>query len=110
MGFVLVSRRSPFTFRRVPVLLMADSTPKKKPATDSPEIKAGDPLFTLHHAQAEAELAKHNGGLGPTTNVYVTSEEEEENIDESIAPIDSQGFTRGAEEPGIIGSNAGDHK
>ena len=81
----------------------------KKSDGDKSEIKTGDPLFNLHHAQAEAELAKHNGGLGPTTNVYVTNDEEE-SIDESIAPRDSQGFTRGEEEPGVIGSNAGDHK
>ena len=86
---------------------MANS-PKKSDA-DKEEIKTGDPLFTLHHAQAEAELAKHNGGLGPTTNVYVTNQEEE-NIDEAIAPRDSQGFTRGEDEPGVIGSNAGGHK
>lgn len=83
-------------------------SPKKSDA-DKSDIKTGDPLFNLHHAQAEAELAKHNGGLGPTTNVYITSDEEE-NIDASIAPRDSQGFTRGAEEPGVIGSNAGDHR
>lgn len=88
---------------------MADSSKNKKADTAKTENQTGDPLFTLHHAQAEAELAKHNGGLGPTTNVYVTNDEEE-NIDEAIAPIDSQGFTRGEEEPGVIGSNAGDHK
>jgi hypothetical protein len=87
---------------------MANS-PKKSDVDKKEEIKTGDPLFTLHHAQAEAELAKKNGGLGPTTNVYVT-DQEEENIDESIAPRDSQGFTRGEEEPGVIGSNAGGHK
>ncbi|OGX88780.1 hypothetical protein BEN47_08535 [Hymenobacter lapidarius] len=87
---------------------MANSS-KKSDADKKEEIKTGDPLFTLHHAQAEAELAKNNGGLGPTTNVYVT-DQEEENIDASIAPRDSQGFTRGEEEPGVIGSNAGGHK
>ena len=87
---------------------MANS-PKKPDAGKKEEIKTGDPLFTLHHAKAEVELAKHNGGLGPTTNVYTTNQEEE-NIHESIAPRDSQGFTRGEEEPGVIGSNAGGHK
>ena len=88
---------------------MADSSKNKKADNAKPEIQTGDPLFTLHHAQAEAELAKHNGGLGPTTNVYVTNDEEED-IDKASAPIDSQGFTRGEDEPGIIGSSAGDHK
>ena len=81
----------------------------RKTATSKPLIQTGDPLFNLHHAQAEAELAKHTGGLGPTTNVYVTSDEEE-TIDEATAPRDSQGFIRGITEPGILGSSAGDHK
>lgn len=88
---------------------MADSSKNKKADTANTEIPTGDPLFTLHHAQAEAELAKHNGGLGPTTNIYVTNDEEE-NINEASAPIDSQGFTRGEDEAGSIGSNAGAHK
>ena len=68
-----------------------------------------DPLFNLKHAQAEAELAKNTGGLGPTTNVYITSDEEA-TIDEATVPRDSQGFIRGVSEPDIIGSSAGDHK
>ncbi|AIZ64510.1 hypothetical protein PK28_14030 [Hymenobacter sp. DG25B] len=75
----------------------------KKPDTPKP----GDPLFNLKHAQAEAELAEKTGGLGPVTNVYLTTEEED-NIDEG--PRDSQGFRRGETEPPVIGSNAGDHK
>ncbi|MFD2786523.1 hypothetical protein [Hymenobacter rubripertinctus] len=67
----------------------------------------GDPLFNLKHAEAEAELAKKNGGLGPTTNVY-TTEAEEANIDEG--PRDSQGARRGEQNPGREGSNAGTHQ
>ena len=70
---------------------------------------AGDPLFNLHHAEAEAELAKTTGGLGPTTNEYVTSDEEAD-IDEAIAPRDSQGFVRGENAANATGSSAGDHK
>ena len=88
---------------------MSMATNSKKPTEQPDKITAGDPLLTLHYAQAEAELAKTTGGLGPTTNVYVT-DEEEENIDAAIAPRDSQGFVRGKSEPGIIGSSAGDHK
>ncbi|MET4074931.1 hypothetical protein [Hymenobacter sp. UYCo722] len=82
------------------------ATNSKKPTDKTPTV--GDPLFTLHHAQAEAELAKTTGGLGPTTNEYVSSDEEA-NIDEAMAPRDSQGFVRGENDPDIIGSNAGDH-
>jgi len=68
-----------------------------------------DPLFNLKHAQAEAELEKNTGGLGPTTNVYVSSDEETD-IDEATVPRDSQGFVRGENSGDIIGSSAGDHK
>lgn len=79
----------------------------KKPA-DKPSA-TGDPLFTLHHAEAEAELAKTTAGLGPTTNEYITSDEEAD-IDAATAPRDSQGFVRGQHDPNAAGSSAGDHK
>ncbi|WP_303310536.1 hypothetical protein [Hymenobacter sp. BT730] len=74
----------------------------KKPA--APE--AGDPLFNLKHAQVEAALSEQNGGLGPTTNVYISTDEDEA-LDEG--PRDKQGNRRG--EPGTdeIGSTAGRH-
>jgi hypothetical protein len=84
------------------------ATNPKKPADKSTTPPVGDPLFNLHHAQAEAELAKNTGGLGPTTNVYVSSEEEED-IDAATAPRDSQGFQRGENQSDTIGSSAGDH-
>ena len=80
---------------------------KKPPAkTITPQV--GDPLFNLHHAQAEAELARTTGGLGPVTNEYVSSDEETD-IDNATAPRDSQGFMRGENATNIIGSSAGDH-
>ncbi|GAA4346686.1 hypothetical protein GCM10023185_01200 [Hymenobacter saemangeumensis] len=82
--------------------------PTSKPKQNASENEH-DPLFNLKHAQAEAELAKNTGGLGPTTNVYITTDEEA-SIDEASVPRDSQGFIRGVQEPGVIGSNAGDHK
>ena len=88
------------------------STSSKQPADNKnipPIPTEGDPLLTLHFAQAEAALAEKNGGLGPTTNVYVTNEEEA-NIDEAMVPRDSQGFVRGEDNPDVIGSNAGGHK
>ena len=83
------------------------STNAKKPTDKAPV--AGDPLFNLHHAEAEAELAKTTGGLGPTTNEYVSTDEEAD-IDEAIAPRDSQGFVRGENSANAPGSSAGDHK
>ncbi|MBC6606609.1 MULTISPECIES: hypothetical protein [Hymenobacter] len=77
--------------------------PKKQAAQPQP----GDPLFNLKHAQAEAELAQKTGGLGPLTNEYITTEEDEA-LDEG--PRDSQGFRRGENDAPVIGSNAGDHK
>ena len=82
---------------------MADK-PTKKDAT--PE--ADDSLLTLKFAQAEADLAEKNGGLGPTTNVYVTDDEDTE-ITQGEGPVDSQGQRRGETDPTDQGSNAGSH-
>ncbi|MEJ7659415.1 MAG: hypothetical protein WKG07_07230 [Hymenobacter sp.] len=82
---------------------MADK-PAKKDAT--PE--ADDSLLTLKFAQAEADLAEKNGGLGPTTNVYVTDEENSE-ITQGEGPVDSQGQRRGDIDPDRVDSNAGSH-
>lgn len=83
------------------------ATNAKKPTDKAPAI--GDPLFNLHHAEAEAALAKTTGGLGPTTNEYISSDEEAD-IDAATAPRDSQGFVRGENSPNATGSSAGDHK
>ncbi|UOQ99215.1 hypothetical protein MUN81_06890 [Hymenobacter sp. 5317J-9] len=65
-----------------------------------------DPLFNLKHAEAEADLAQKNNGLGPVTNEYVTTDEDEE-IDEG--PRDSQGQRRGEPDNSVEGSTAGSH-
>ncbi len=83
------------------------ATNSKTPAGKAPAV--GDPLFNLHHAEAEAELAKTTGGLGPTTNEYISSDEEAD-IDAATAPRDSQGSVRGENAPDVTGSSAGDHK
>ena len=77
---------------------MADKTPK--PADDS--------LLNLKFAQAEADLAAKTGGLGPTTNEYVSTDEDDE-ITQAEGPRDSQGQRRG--EPGDLpkGDSAGAH-
>ncbi len=78
-----------------------------QPKKQATQAQPGDPLFNLKHAQAEAELAAKTNGLGPITNVYITSDEEDA-IDEG--PRDSQGFRRGENDAPIMGSSAGDHK
>ena len=83
------------------------ATNSKNSADKAPTT--GDPLFNLHHAEAEAELAKTTGGLGPTTNEYVSSDEDAD-IDDATAPRDSQGFVRGENSSNVTGSSAGDHK
>ncbi|WP_022822522.1 hypothetical protein [Hymenobacter norwichensis] len=70
------------------------------------QAQSGDPLFNLKHAQAESELSATTGGLGPTSNEYVSTDEEDE-LDEG--PRDKQGLRRG-ENPGVDGSPAGSHK
>ena len=76
--------------------------------TNQPETSNDDSLLNLKFAQAEADLAQHNGGLGPTTNEYVTTEENAE-ITKAEGPIDSQGQRRGDIDPSRQGSNAGSH-
>lgn len=69
---------------------------------------AHDPLFNLKHAQAEAELEQQTQGLGPTTNEYVSSDEDQE-ISDAEGPRDSQGQRRGETDPSDEGSTAGRH-
>ncbi|TGE22294.1 hypothetical protein E5K00_18795 [Hymenobacter aquaticus] len=63
-------------------------------------------MFNLKHAQAEAELVQNTGGLGPITNEYVTTDEEDA-LDEG--PRDKQGFRRGESGTPEAGSTAGRH-
>ena len=77
---------------------------KKKNTPDTP---ADDSLLNLKFAQAEADLTEKTGGLGPTTNVYVSSDEDDE-ITAGEGPVDKQGQRRGATEDND-GSAAGSH-
>ncbi|WP_157807754.1 hypothetical protein [Hymenobacter chitinivorans] len=77
-----------------------------QPKNQSAQSQPGDPLFNLKHAQAEAELAQNTGGLGPITNVYVTSDEDDA-IDEG--PRDKQGNRRGEPDAPDAGTTAGRH-
>ena len=81
---------------------------KQTPDSDSNALDhgGGDPLFNLKHAQAEADLARKTGGLGPETNDYEGTDEDAE-LDEG--PRDSQGQRRGETGPGDEGSTAGRH-
>ena len=83
---------------------MAKQTPDSR--SNALNHEEGDPLFNLKHAQAEADLAEKTGGLGPETNVYMTSDEDSE-IDEG--PRDSQGQRRGEPDAGDAGTTAGRH-
>ena len=78
---------------------------KKKNTPDTP---AEDSLLNLKFAQAEADLAEKTGGLGPTTNVYVSSDEDDE-ITAGEGPVDKQGQRRGVTDPTDEGSTAGSH-
>ena len=77
--------------------------PSKK-ADDTPD----DALLNLKFAQAEADLAQKTGGLGPTTNEYVSSDEDAE-ITEGEGPRDSQGQRRGENDDVARGDSAGAH-
>ena len=77
-----------------------------KPKNQENQPQPGDPLFNLKHAQAESELEATTGGLGPTSNEYISTDENDE-IDEG--PRDKQGLRRG-ENPPTTGSTAGSHK
>ncbi len=83
---------------------MAQNPPKKNEAAG----QDADPLFNLKHAQAEADLAAKTNGLGPTTNEYVTSDEDEE-ISNAEGPRDSQGQRRGEDDEVVKGDSAGKH-
>ena len=88
---------------------MADTTQKQDDQNKKVAVpQEGDPLFTLHHAQAEAAVADKNGDASAVTNEYM-SEDQQENVDEATVPRDSQGFVRGQDDSDVIGSNAGDH-
>jgi len=91
---------------------MADTSKKNNQDNDQNKVempKEGDPLFTLHHAQAEAALAAKGEDVSAATNEYMT-EEEQENVEKGMTPRDSQGFVRGQDDSDRIGSNAGGHK
>ncbi|KAA9338299.1 hypothetical protein F0P96_05525 [Hymenobacter busanensis] len=76
-------------------------------STNQNTQQPGDPLFNLKHAQVEAELQQQTGGLGPTTNEYMSTDEDGE-LDEG--PRDSQGQRRGENDSAnITGSTAGKH-
>ncbi|SNR40796.1 hypothetical protein [Hymenobacter mucosus] len=78
----------------------------QQPKNQNAQPQPGDPLFNLKHAQAESELAQQTGGLGPTTNVYTTNDEDEA-LDEG--PRDKQGTRRGESGTTETGSTAGRH-
>lgn len=79
---------------------MADKKPTPAPTEDS--------LLNLKFAQAEADLAQKTGGLGPTSNEYVSTDEDDE-ISQAEGPRDSQGQRRGENDDLVKGDSAGSH-
>lgn len=75
---------------------------------DKTQDPAEDSLLNLKFAQAEADLPQKNGGLGPVSNQYVTTEENAE-ITEGEGPVDSQGHRRGEPDNLVKGDSAGAH-
>ncbi len=75
---------------------------------DKPQNPAEDSLLNLKFAQAEADLAQKTGGLGPITNEYVSSDEDDE-ITQAEGPRDSQGQRRGEGDDLAKGDSAGAH-
>ena len=75
---------------------------------DKPQNPTEDSLLNLKFAQAEADLAQKNGGLGPITNEYVSSDEDDE-ITQAEGPLDSQGQRRGETDDLTKGDSAGAH-
>ncbi|MGI4834067.1 MAG: hypothetical protein ACRYFK_11460 [Janthinobacterium lividum] len=84
---------------------MADH--KKKDSPPTPDNHT-DSLLNLKFAEAEADLATHTGGLGPTSNEYVSDDENQE-ITAGEGPVDRQGQRRGETDPTDEGSTAGSH-
>ncbi|MVN78219.1 hypothetical protein GO988_17965 [Hymenobacter sp. HMF4947] len=80
----------------------------QNPSKKADETTGDDALLNLKFAQAEADLAQKTGGLGPTTNVYVSSDEEDE-ITNAEGPRDSQGQRRGENDELVKGDSAGAH-
>jgi hypothetical protein len=83
---------------------MADN---KKKDSQTPDNHT-DSLLNLKFAEAEADLSTRNGGLGPTSNEYVSDDENQE-ITAAEGPIDRQGQRRGETDPTDEGSTAGAH-
>ncbi len=85
--------------------------PNQKKNQSSAAPQPGDPLFTLHHAEAEAELARQNPvamttrGLSPNDSGLVSGATDADLTDGLNGPIDSQGQRRGL--PPETGSVAG---
>ena len=80
----------------------------QQPAPKDQQPATDDALLNLKFAQAEADLAQKTGGLGPTTNEYVSTDEDDE-ITDSEGPRDSQGQRRGEADNQVKGDSAGAH-
>ncbi len=86
--------------------------PKNQPAANAQPV--GDPLFTLHHAEAEAELQRQNPVAMTTSGLSANDSgiigDDDETTDGATGPVDRQGQRRG-QQPTTpeTGSGAGHH-
>ncbi|WP_375417086.1 hypothetical protein [uncultured Hymenobacter sp.] len=83
---------------------MAKQTPDS--TTNDLDHEGGDPLFTLKHAEAEADLSQQPSDFDPATDEFLTSDTDDE-LDEG--PRDRQGQRRGEGGFNEEGSAAGSH-
>ncbi|MGI4871005.1 MAG: hypothetical protein ACRYFX_07485 [Janthinobacterium lividum] len=80
----------------------------QQPAKKDDQTSGDDSLLNLKFAQAEADLSQKTGGVGPTTNEYVSTDEDDE-ITQAEGPLDSQGHRRGEADNQVKGDSAGAH-
>lgn len=89
--------------------------PNQKKDQSSENVRLGDPLFNLHHAEAEAALARQNpvamtlSGLSPNDSGLVNTGHDDL-TDGATGPVDRQGQRRGLPlTTPEMGSGAGHH-
>ena len=86
-------------------------TSKKDSKTETPQ--PGDPLFNLHHAEAEAALAAKNPvaltqlGLAANADATAAPDDDDDDATATPGPLDSQGQRRGQPTDPAVGSTAG---
>jgi hypothetical protein len=93
--------------------VLSFSMPTQKKNQQPENSQPGDPLFNLHHAEAEAELARQNPVAmttsGLSANESITTDTDDIS-DTATGPLDSQGQRRGQSlNTPNLGTTAGHH-